>query len=389
MFKLSLLVLVSVVALGVLLWVGFGLLWEYGMALFQSITAMLLSSTGLGAIVLVLAKWLFPSPLQLFLGFVGRALPLTSTFKKKFTLKNELEGNLNTALEEFGREGAGFTSHKVKVEWVGKSEERHAFFNDDTAVLKLDYSQDKNQNLVDAALLFCRRGLLPNVRQFVNMPLMRAIDIVFIDEILVKRFTQARSYLLHDVVPQEGHEVPQMQSYLDPLWALSRHGWFTRIFLAELRDYDTYTFPGIEPKKHQGYIGRFLNFLTDVRDSRDQYSESETGLIHVEAVIRTGIVLVGMRGKPRVEGIKPYLDAVAIKGADGARTVYVLGYGEGRHYVRDVARAAQDQNIVTDFSIEDYQALDRREVREVPYRIARLVMDPNGAVGFVKKLRDS
>ena len=230
MFKLGLLILVGVVGLGLLLWSSSGLIWDFGSRLVQSVFA----GTGLTIVLVKLASSLFPNAMQLMVAWIGRTIPLSPGLKKKITLKNEIEGRLNGALAEFGREGAGFTDHRVVIEWVGASEERLAFFSDGNAIVKLDYSQEQSHTLVDAALLFCRGGLLPHTRQFVNRSLMRAIDIVFIDEILVKRFPHARTYLLHDVVPHEEGEEPQMRSYLDRLWSLSRYGWFTRIFLAEL-----------------------------------------------------------------------------------------------------------------------------------------------------------
>ena len=96
-------------------------------------------------------------------------------------------------------------------------------------------------------------------------------------------------------------------------------------------------------------------------------------------------MLVGRAGKPRTEGIDPYIHAIAIHGVDGVRTVYVLGYGEGVQYIGDIAHVAREQGIATDFSIEDFKALDHNQLREAPYRIGRLALDAEGAAEYIAK----
>ena len=148
-----------------------------------------------------------------------------------------MEGNLNAALRDFSDEGAGFINHEIKVEWLTPhSDARDSFFRSDTAFLRLDFSENNDRNLVEAALLFCSEGLLRYTRQYVPPALMRAIDLVFVDEILERRqAASSRTYLIHHVLPREVKRIPEISQHMSTLGLISQYGFFTRILLSELR----------------------------------------------------------------------------------------------------------------------------------------------------------
>ena len=80
-----------------------------------------------------------------------------------------LPNNLNAALKEFNREGAGFIDHEIRIEWLTpNSDARESFFRSNKAFLKLGFSENNDRNLVEAALAFCRDGLIPSARQYVR-----------------------------------------------------------------------------------------------------------------------------------------------------------------------------------------------------------------------------
>ena len=329
---------------------------------------------------------MLPDPLKRVSAAALRKLPTLPNAWKRRAIKNELEGELNAALKEFSREGAGFIHHEIKIEWLTPdSDAKDSFFRSDKAFLRLGFSENNDRNLAEAALAFCQEGLIPSTRQYVPPPLMRAIDLAFVDEMLERREAHlSRAYLMQEVIPREVDRMPEADDYIDTLSLISQHGLFTRVFLPELRDYPGYVPARIAIDRHHLYIERFMRFLE--RTARSREAHTRTRLLHVGAVTRAAIVLVGIPGKLRSEGTKPYVRRAAIHNADGARTVYLLGYNEGVRSILDIATEAKARGIVDSFEIEDYVAIVGSDVSK--HRLARMTMVPGAGVRFLEEHRD-
>ena len=335
-----------------------------------------------GMYATILGAWrALPDPLKRFSAAALRRLPTLPNAWKRRVVKNELEGSLNAALKEFSREGAGFVDHEIKIEWITPdSDARESFFRSGKAYLKLGFSENNDRNLVDAALKFCLGGLMPSTRQYVPPPLMRAIDLMFVDETIERRQAHmSRAYLTHEVIPLEVERIPEADGYIETLSLISQHGLFTRVFLPELRDYPGYAPPRLALERHHGHIVEFMGFLEKTVRSRE--TRTKTALVHLGAVVRTAIVLVGIPDKLRFEGTRPYVRRAAIHSDRGARTVYLLGYNEGVRFVGDIAAEAQARGLVSSFEIEDYHATMVTGVSK--HRLARMTMVSGSGTKFL------
>ena len=342
----------------------------------------------IGAYLVVLGAWqTLPDPLKRLTAAALRKLPALPNDWKRRAVKDELEGNLNAALKEFNREGAGFIDHEIRIEWLTpNSDTRESFFRSGKAFLKLGFSENNDRNLVEAALIFCRDGLIPSARQYVPLPLVRAIDLMFVDEVIERRQAHmSRAYLIHEVIPREVERLPESDGYIDTLSLISQHGLFTRVFLPELRDYPGYVPARMALERHHHNIVAFMKFLESTAKSRETRTKT-TPLIHVGAIVRAAIVLVGIPDKLRFEGTRPYIRRAAIHNERGARTVYLLGYSEGVHFVNEIATEAEARGIVRSFEVEEYRAIVGNEVSK--HRLARMTMVPDGGAKFLKEHED-
>ena len=315
-------------------------------------------------IVSVVGLWrAAPDPLKRYSAAALRWLPNLPNSLKRRAVKNELEGELNAAFSQFGREGAGFIEHQIRIAWLTPDEDvADSFFREGKAYLKLNFSENNERNLVEAALLYCTDGyLLPTTRQHLPKPLMRAIDLTFIDELLERRNAiHSRGYFTQEVLPRELAASPETEKYMDTLGLISQHGLFIRVLLPELRDYAGHVAQRLARQQHKEQIEAFIEFLGTT--SRDRETKTQTGLLHVGATIRTGIVLVGIPGKLESEGNRPYVRRSAINADRGARTVYLVGYNRGVEYVPRIAKEAQRRGIVNSYETHQYNALVRGDV---------------------------
>ena len=226
---------------------------------------------------------------------------------------------------------------------------------------------------------------MPATRQYIPSDLMRAIDLVFVDEVLERRQAHAsRAYLTQEIIPREIEQSPEVDSYIETLSLVGQQGLFTRIFLPELRDYPGYVPARLALYRHHYDIRGFLEFLDNAVKSRE--TQTRTGLVHIGAIVRVAIVLVGIPDKLRFEGTRPYVRRAAINNKEGARTVYLLGYNEGVHFVREIATEAQARGLVRSFEIEEFTAIVGDDVSN--HILARMSMVPDSGSRFLQEHED-
>ena len=371
-----------------------GLLVAFGLGAFQDIVENLQATVTWvagGSITLtVWAVWFWsaaPDFVKQFIARLIRLVPSASNDLKRRAVKNEVESGVNRAFKQFSREGAGFVNHEVSISWLKPGEDaREIFFQSGKAYLKLDYSRSPEINLVEAALLFCRRGLLQETRQYISRQMMRAIDLQFVDEVLQRqRKAESRAYFMHEVMPRETEGNQEIGRFVEKLQLVSQHGLFTRLLLSELRDYPALALKAWPPKRHADEVEAYLDFLEAAVASREE--GTKTALVYVGQAIRTAIVLVGMPTRLHFEGTRPYVRRTAINEREGAQTVYLLGYNEGVHYVDPIAREAQVRGLVERYDSELYDATIRDRVQR--HKLARLIMRSGEGSRFLMEHPDT
>lgn len=313
-----------------------------------------------------------------------RKIPNLPNQYKRRTVKFELESEMNTALKEFMKEGAGFVEHEVGISWLtpGQVEARRLFFKGGKVYLKLDFSEDKERSLVEAAILYCSDCLLPEVRQYIARPLMRAIDLTFIDELLDRRnAVRGRAYFTQEVIPREIAITKGINKYLDTLELISQHGLFLRMFLPEIRDYPGRAFRRVTRRSHLEQIEAFIEFLRVAVEGRE--NRKKIGFLHIGETIRIGIELVGITDRLLFEGTRPYVKRAARNNAEGARIVYLIGYNLGVEYVPLIAKEAKRRDIVDSYEIHSYDALIAGELKKQVN--ARLSISEGAGKKFLKQ----
>ena len=345
----------------------------------EGIRDVLIESFGLflGVFFTLYGIWkAIPDTIKSIIAKILRKIPNLPNWYKRRTIQFEIEGEVNAALREFGKEGAGFVEHEVILKWLKPKEgARRLFFKGGKAYLKLDFDEDKERNLVEALVMYCNECLLLEIRQYLTRPLMRAIDITFIDELLDRRnAVRGRAYFMQEVIPREIEATLGIDKYLDTLELISQHGLFIRLMLPELKEYPGRTQRRIPKKNHLEQIEEFLNFLRITAEDRTHFIKRVW--LHLGETIRVGIILVGLTDKLQFEGSKPYVRRTAIDNSKGARTVYLIGYNLGVDFVPKIAREVQQREIADKSEVHEYSALIGNQVKK--QAIARLSI-PDGA----------
>lgn len=345
----------------------------------EEVSRVIVQAVGyiVGIYLIVYTVWkAIPEPLQHIIAMGMRKIPNLPVYFKRRTIKFEIESEINTALKEFNKEGAGFVEHEVVVDWLTPKEgARRLFFRGGKAYLKMDFYEDKEKTLVEALVMYCNECLLLGIRQYLERPLMRSIDLTFIDELLDKRNAiRGRAYFVQEVIAREIEGTPEVKRYLDELELISRHGLFVRVLMPELKEYSGRTQRGFGRADHLAQVEGFIDFLKVTAEHRA--NRGKMLWLHIGPTIRVGVILVGATDRLQFEGSKPYVRRTAMDNANGARTVYLIGYNLGVDFVPGIAKEAKQRGIVGQYEVSEYSALIGNEVKRQV--VARLSI-PDGA----------
>lgn len=304
-----------------------------------------------------LIKSLFPESAKLFVASLLRKIGYLPLELKRVVVRNEVEGNLNRTVKEFGCEGSRLLPHPASLIWVSPSElSPDSFFHDGRIIIRLDYSGNPHRNIVEAAMLYCKAGLIPETRRYLWSELRRALDLTFVQAVLERNdLREGLLYFKQDVLERELETRPDVQRDYSTLHELHEHGYFTRILLPELRDYAGRVHAADTQAQHRQWIANFVDFLMQM--TREQ---TERALDHLRKRFRVSIIIVGKPLKLAFEGQRPYLKRIATCATRGARTVFLIGTSDA---IPDIAKNARKLEIADSSGCESYHVSLRGKVR--------------------------
>jgi len=319
------------------------------------------SIVGLG-ILYVLSQMVFPEATKLFVAWLLRKLKVLPHVLKQRVISSEIEANLVKAVKEYGAEGGGMLPYKPKVVWVSSEMNPTSFRLGNKIIIKYDYSDDPHRNIVEAALLYCRTGLIPEARKYLWASLRRALDLVFVKAILERNhLDDGLLYFVQDVLERELHKSPNVEEDYNRLHILHDRGVFTRILLPELRDYAGKVQHADTGRQHEAWIKNFIDFLEAA--TREYPPGTKKWMLdHIRKRFRVSVIIVGVPRKLAYQGQKPYLKAIATCATNGARVVLIIGTSGA---IPDIVQRALKLGIADSKDCQSYHAMWRGEVTQM------------------------
>jgi len=318
-------------------------------------------------VVVLVALWkllkaVFPERAKLFVASLLRKIGYLPLGLKRVVVCNEVEGNLNRAVKEFGCEGKRLLPHPASLVWVTSGElSPDSFFRDGRIIIRLDYSENPHRNIVEGALLYCKSGLVPETRNYLWSEFRHALDLVFVQAVLERNdLREGLLYFKQDVLEHKLKTNPDVQKDYDTLYGLHEHGYFTRILLPELRDYAGRVHTADTRTQHQQWIVNFIDFAVEA--TREHPSGTKRALDHIKKRFRVSIIIVGERWKLAFEGQRPYLKRIAKCATLGARTIFLIGDSGA---IPDIANNARKLEIADSSECESYHMSLRGKIRRV------------------------
>ena len=309
-----------------------------------------------------LLKSLFPEGMKLFVASVLRKIGYLPVELKRTVVRNEVEGNINRAVKEFGCEGSRLLPHPASVEWVLPGElSPDSFFRDGRIIIKLDYSENPHRNIVEGGMLYCKTGLVPETRCYLSDQFRRGLDLVFVQAVLERNdLREGLLYFVQEVAQRELTVNPDVKKHYDHFYELHECGYFTRILLPELRDYAGRVHIADTRRQHHGWIENFVDFLMEMTKEPPLGEKLAIELDHIKKRFRVSVIIIGKTQRLAIEGQRPYIKRIAKCAQEGARTIFLIGPSNA---IPDIAKNAVNLKIADSRTCDNYYVTWRESVQ--------------------------
>jgi len=257
-----------------------------------------------------------------------------------------IQGNINQFRQTVNTETPDLIP-EAKIEWVTKGDEE-SFFDEYSGqvIIRMRPSKENPKNLAKATLLQVSKGVIPESRIYVDLKMSTSIDLSLVKKILLDQneINSYRYFLNEIMVPELEDE--QILRYMETMEVIDEKGFFTRLFLRELKDL---------PIRH----GLGFTNLSDIRNdtkafleysellSKRKRGELMPSLNYEGSYIKTAIVMIAITIRWKKEGLKPYVLRVINNIEIGCKVIYIIAWNETITYAKEVMKYLVENKIIT------------------------------------------
>lgn len=259
----------------------------------------------------------------LFFAFSG--FPILKRKIDRYAVAASIQDSVNGACETVNRQSPGTFPHAVRIDWV-QAESKESFIKRGQVVVRLKHFEDQDKNIVDATLLYLKVGFLPRARHYLDTSLQKGCLYKAALEIFAQnRDSGAYRYFLENEVTPELLSNPDLKYDLEVLDSLDTVGYFTRIFLCEVRHIGEKLVGNIATPAIQQELREFSRFLQAIATKG---RNEDVPLSFNGAKIKVALVLVAKRQVILFRGITPYVNRIMRLVRDGYDSIYIAGWGD-------------------------------------------------------------
>lgn len=234
-----------------------------------------------------------------------------------------IESVVNKVGTSLEAEAPDVLPYPMKIEWARTAQDVEATLRQGEIVVLLDYSPNRERNLVTSTLAYIKKGLLPRARPYTERRLMVATDFTLAKTIFqLSSHELAVPYFFENFVDPATKLEPELRDDLARMDRLQERGLFSRVFLRELKNLGERSYPAT-PCDAMWQESRAFSEYLDRLARKEKGEDVPGGLTFAGSKIRVAVMLVA-RSRTRIHGIEPYLRRVQIDLDRGVNYLYVL-----------------------------------------------------------------
>lgn len=215
----------------------------------------------------------------------------------------------------------------IKVEWDEKVDKSTYLTGEGELVVKLSYTQDKNQSrsFTKALMLYLEEAFIPESKPFVGRDIREGCKCTIAKEVTLKKDVESYRHFLSDYLSPLLCDNRSLEQLMSKLELVSHRGCFYGVLLREIYILcESGNLPRTEIREE---VGRFIEYLWNISNKEEYEREhgEEPELNFIRRYIKMAIVLVKRR---ETGSLSPHIRAGERAFTDGAKRVYVNGWGE-------------------------------------------------------------
>jgi transcription antitermination factor NusA-like protein len=265
---------------------------------------------------------------------------------------SDIQAAVNTAGHALAKEAPGVLPYALKVEWV-KEQDEESFVRDGEVIVRLRHHTNPERNLVAATLPYLKKALLPNARRYVGHLLVQAVDFAVAKRIFAAtKETDALGYFHDNVVAPAVEAEQQLQRESELIDVIDGVGFFTRIFLPEVKYFGERVFPAHPSQRLSEEVKLFANYL---RVIATKGKDEDVPLAFISPRLKINIVLVARRTTLETTGIDSYIRRIRFLIREGFESIYINGWGEEYvSTVRDIIKRVKSEGMLRIVSTDEF-----------------------------------
>jgi len=289
-----------------------------------------------------------------------------SWLSKRFEYGNiayNIEATVNRVGDILDRDAPDVLPYPIKITWANSPEALEASLRNGEIVVTMQYSANRERNLVVSTMAYLAKALLPRARAYLDRSLVKATDFTVAKQILqASSLDLAIPYFFEQYLDPATREAPGLTDDLTRLDRIQAAGLFTRVLLREIRHFGDKVYPATPSPVNWAETRDFVEFLGEIAD-RERGVDLPGGLMFPGQRIRTSFMLVA-RARTRLLGTRPYVRRIIVDLDRGVERMYVFARGEENiALAEDILEEAQAAHMLSLLSRARYtHVVDSREL---------------------------
>ena len=309
-----------------------------------------------GLTVIGVVIWLLEHPYVYDNVKAGLIKPFIKGGKRlqKHFIASSVQSKLNKFSHDVAKEMGEKKSPKARIKWV-KLSSPETFFERDQLVIRMDCGDNASKNLTIATLAYVSSVIIKKARPYVDTRLSRAIDLISTQKVMESNAEDHEKLYYNNVFLFPMLEADSdLKTDCEGISVLDKKGYFTRLFLRELRYVGETLHPTIPNDEVRTEIREFLEYLLAVAKAPIIHEGGQmlepSQFEFMKRYLKVQVLLFAMHFKVELGDIRPYRKRIKQGIKKGVEIFYILAtedsFGFLAEFEKDIKRRLVKQRIL-------------------------------------------
>jgi len=316
----------------------------------ENVLIFLFGAGSVGAI----AIWVFNNRTALIsvVAWFYRTFSWISKRMEYGNVASNIEATVNKVGDQIDSAAPDVLPYPIRISWVKTPDSLDTSLRNGELVVTMQYSANRDRNLIVSTLAYLRKGLLPRARAYVDRTLMKATDFAVAKDVLGNSgLEMAVPMFFDEYLDPALSDDPQLLEEMTRVDRIDNAGFFQRVYLRELKQLGDKVYPATPNVRIWDESKSFAEFLETVAE-KERGVDVPGGLMFPGSRIRTSLMLVA-RARTREIGTRVYLRRIEIDQDRGVEHMYVFARSDENialaAQVIEEAKSGQMLHVVGDF----------------------------------------